>query len=242
MSKHAKNTTTFGQVRSLLQQPPSDEAWSNLVRALRHWPRENIQQLDNELIRYCQSYVATWPDALQRGFPPGTFSPPRKAGGKKLSPAGRLELAIDQDHPVFTLINALDLTSIGANVESLLVLIRRGIAEQIRHLVLSQCQVNEDMLAALSQAPEFSNLVTLDLSKNDLTNDHLEVLLSGSAFSKLEVLNLSENKLTTGTLSMIDRVESLSSLRQLYVRSNSLHPKESVLSKMRERLGKGFSR
>ena len=242
MSKRSKKTTTFGQVRSLLQQPPSDDAWSDLFHALRHWPRENIQQLDTELIRYCQSYVATWPDSLQRGFPPTTFSPPRKAGGKKLSPAGRLELAIDQDHPVFTLINALSFWSIGATVESMMVLIRRDIASQLRHLDLSGCHVNEDMLAALSQAPEFSNLVTLDLSENDLTNDHLEVLLSGSEFSKLEVLNLSKNKLTTGALSMIDRVESLSSLRQLHVRSNSLHPKESVLSKMRERLGKGFVR
>ena len=52
----------FGELRSVLQRPASDETWLALCEQLGHWPAHTLAMV---ALPYALEHLARWPDALR---------------------------------------------------------------------------------------------------------------------------------------------------------------------------------
>ena len=66
----------FGNIRSLMQEPPSSEVWEQLRVLLDKAPKRAREQV---LYAYCRDHLASWPDEIKRSCWRETTSPLRSA-------------------------------------------------------------------------------------------------------------------------------------------------------------------
>lgn len=145
----------FGELRSLLQQPPSSQVWDAMIALFGGWHHEALANL---AIPYALEHLERWPDDITREAEPWQ--------------TGAL-LLISPDsyqHPQLRLINALTITHRGIGAPQLASLLAWPGLPQLRSLSLRANDLTDAEAAAIAACPHLSGLRALDLSNNQITD------------------------------------------------------------------------
>jgi hypothetical protein len=162
----------FGELRSLLQRPPSRAAWDHLCLALEEWPAEALEQ---QALPYVTSILDRWPDALRVANPRWikAFLRERKIPwlplvrsvgfhGTRLTLEGMLK-ALDQLQSARLLeLNLAD--AIELHVAEATALAAHPTLAQLRTIKLSNAYRSGEALVTLLSSPNLSALERLEVN------------------------------------------------------------------------------
>lgn len=212
----------FGQLRSLLQQPPSAALWGQICEALDRWPRREAR---DQAIPYIEGHVSRWPSHLL--VAPTTWTKKlmfgqlvpgmtlvrtlqlkgKSLGPQSIKPIGRLIEKIP--------VQVLDLSDADLQDRTLKLLIEQPFMRNIHTLNLANNAITGKGLSALASASNCHGIEVLDLSRNRLRQHHLKSLAKEGGLPGLHTLKLSHAQLTHEDLEALIDVGLLSRLRSL---------------------------
>jgi hypothetical protein len=162
----------FGELRSIVQQRPSAQAWEALCEHLEGWPSPEQELL---AIPYAEQHVARWPSSI-------LIAPLRWL--KRLTPYEPLRLARTMsilDTPI-----TLELASSLANNPHL---------RHIERIYLRSNQLGDQGLATLLGGSHFLGLTSLSVHLNSLRAFGAQVLAERAYAGQLQELSLYGNRL-----------------------------------------------
>jgi hypothetical protein len=187
----------LGQLRSLLYDPPSPEAWERLCKLLEEHATHPAYEVAYD---YAQEHLRRWPDSLRLVLDPWWAT--LLAGLPH--PTLPLARSVVVDRPEWgprhatALLNApsLRLTHIlwrsrAFGDRSATLLAQAPALASLRHLALPFCDLTRESPSTLAASPYLARLESLDLTGNLLDEGNLEPLLASSHLSALTDLNLS---------------------------------------------------
>jgi hypothetical protein len=195
------STSHFGDLRSLLHQPPSPEAWDALWRILDELPADTHEAA----LSYAAEHLERWPCPLRR-----------------VPTAHLIPFIQGSAHLGAQLARSLDATALPHH--TLTALAHCPYLPQLTHLTLRATQLTDDLAASILKYTP--NLVALHLPHNKLSEATLRVLSHTRQLSSLTSLDLSRNdlKLESGRL-LLTALTSLATacpLRHLDLSHNPL--------------------
>ena len=193
----------FGDIRSILQGPPTEEGWQQLCALVGSWEDEAIAEV---LLPYAQEHLRRWPDALR-------VAPKRWVGraraGQKLSAA-------------WALVRHVDLSRMGLWDEDLRRLARAGVLRHARQLQLRFNWIGARGAELLARTTELDELELLDLSDNTLEDEGGVALARATSLPRLTNLSLGSNRLGVASLTALGEAAFTPQLRALTLRNNHL--------------------
>ncbi len=215
----------FGDLRSLLQRPPSDEVWAALCELLDLWPAEPLEAL---AIPYALEHLARWPAAL-RCDAPRSWIDALQAGQPcpQLSCARALTLIIPfsifptkhhqrmLDAPLLRSLRELtivpellDAAALGAWLH------RAQHLDALNGLIIVCERLDDDHIDALVTSPSLSRLTSLGLRQGYAITHHGALALATSPhLSNLTALDLCYAKIgDEGVDALATFLQSMTSL------------------------------
>ena len=202
----------FGDLRSLMQEAPSESVWTRLVALLDAWPRET---LESEALPYVCEHLRRWPEELERRVPDSWES---EAFGTGSSPCmlacATLWLAHDQLEerhmgrllrcPHTRNLRTINLEGVayGVSVENMSLLAHSLNLDALKTLSLEMAlehgERGMEALSILASARGLPGLRRLSLMATDLPAEALRVLRSGGLLERLTHLDLAYNNFEGG--------------------------------------------
>lgn len=197
----------FGEIRSVLQQPPSASRWEELCHYVSEW--SGPEDFAEVVLPYILSHLELgWPEWLRR-------SPLRWREG----------LARGASLPFMPMVRVLDASRLGLRNEDLLTLARapmmrssasaldlshnpfgwRGLMhvfesaprlEEVRALSLDHTGVGAEGVRLIAETPALHGLEVLSLAQLDVSPESLRTLAMSQHLSALHTVNLSGNNLS----------------------------------------------
>lgn len=178
----------FGQVRSLLHQPPSALVWSKLCAVIDDWSPS--PQLTHEVLPYAQELLSSWPPSLFRPAPHKWWS--------MSSP-----LHSTQSSAALPLANGLSFNRATLDPAKLRAIVELCTRHRFTHLDLSDSKLGVAGAKALAAMPQLQQLQALYVAKNQLGAQGASALAQSPHLQTLERLDLSENMLQLAGLEAI---------------------------------------
>lgn len=169
----------FGELRSMLHQPPSERAFATLMRRFERMWNKHPARTRDELFPYAQGVLETWPDATRTI--PGRW---RHAFWTK---RGTVPVEL------LSLGRRLTFTHEKVSAAQLEVLISHDAGSALTHLELTTCELDDTHVLALIHAP--SALRVLDLGGNDIGVEGARALAESALATRLTSLLLWDNTL-----------------------------------------------
>ncbi len=190
----SKREEIFGELRSLLQQPPSHAIWAQLCVQLDKVKPD--EYFEDAIAPYLLDALKTWPDDPTLRVAPPTWCAPalkqkptpmtRFATGVNLSssrcgPAGLKKLLAGDLLVGKTYLN---LSHNGLKSDGAMDFAVSPKIDALRVLILVDCKIGERGAVALARCHRLANLETLDLSKNDFVDEGCGALESSKHLSE----------------------------------------------------------
>jgi hypothetical protein len=202
----------FGDLRSLMQEAPSESVWTRLVALLDAWPRET---LESEALPYVCEHLRRWPEELERRVPDSWES---EAFGTGSSPCmlacATLWLQFDQveERQMERLLRCphtrnlrminLEMVGCGVSPENMSLLAHSLNLDALKTLSLEMAlehgERGMEALSILASARGLPGLRRLSLMATDLPAEALRVLRSGGLLERLTELELAYNNFEGG--------------------------------------------
>jgi Ran GTPase-activating protein (RanGAP) involved in mRNA processing and transport len=197
----------FGELRSILQRPASQETWAALCQLLQGalWPDEALEAV---AVPYALDIVSRWPESIERAAPDAWARQLMSGqGGAQLALANKLhlwrgptptldELALLLGSPAIGGLRRLNLSaSVASHGADALALLDTPHLAGLERLELDTASVDGAGAAALA-AVRLPALRWLNLAHNALDDDALALLLRAPLCAELRALELSGNPLT----------------------------------------------
>lgn len=216
----------FGELRSVLGRGPSPSAWLALCEIMESWPASRFEA---ELLPYLSVQLARWPDQLC--VAPGRWVDALLEGQSaaylrlirhldlrhlELEPQ---DLVLLDHHEALSSVRILALShnTIGAAGAQVMARWAR-LSRSLHTLSLEDCQLGDEGLATLAQAPWLAQLDELELGQNRLTSRGLHDL-SKQQWLSLKRIDLSGNLLDQrGLLHLGQAAPILESLKLISAR------------------------
>ena len=166
----------FGELRSLLNQPPSELGWRRVCWFLERAWTTHRPEATRSWLPYAESHLESWPDALRR-------CPTRWAR----------HLIVEPDFEPGRLVRQLRVMGLRGDQARLGRLLESPCWPGLTALEAPRQRLDDGALGRLlERAPP--GLVRLDLSENELTCDGVEALLSSPVGPQLRALDLSNTR------------------------------------------------
>ncbi len=201
----------FGEIRSILQQTPSPEAWEALCDQIALWSWPHYETFEQQILPYLLHHLESWPDAL-RGAPDRW-----RPGLLRAAPM-----------PWAPMIRALDASAQGFSVADMETLTMAPVLPHLTALDLSQNRFGAAGLQRLMQSRKLRGLRSLRLADVSLGVDGALPLLDADALPRLDTLDMSNTGINSRTLDALGglnlraREEPLPALRALVLDRNML--------------------
>jgi hypothetical protein len=221
----------FGDIRSLLAQPPGEDTFSVLC-----WMLGGEDTLVEEhVLVYVEEHLRRWPAGIERQIPMHWLDALEYASwahpGLRFCNAFKFE---DHSHhlvedvqrafqnPALANIKHVDL---GSHWEARELL--QAIGEDTCHirpesLTVRYINLPVDELEAISQHPNFANLRVLDLRYTGLRDEQLMMLANSPTLRSLEELKLQGNRFTSEGIEALARSPILANVNTLDLRLNGV--------------------
>lgn len=208
-------TTTFGDVRSLLYQPPTEERWELLCELLEELADSGVVEAES-LCHYADARLERWPAAL------------------RVMPTQWLNrLLVGQRAEFVSLVRALSLRRRRLSDEQLIGLAHSGALATVEVLELSDA-IRDSALDVLMDSPQLGRLTELRLVGNALGKtgeiDPLRWLETAMCVPGLERLGLGFNRLGDAGAEQLARCARLTSLRELELYGNEIQRVEPLFT------------
>lgn len=217
----------FGDIRSLLQRPPSAENWRTLCGLLDQFP---IEQLQQRILPYVNGYMRHWPDHLRiapkqwiRNYFATNQAPQlsvaRCIKTSNLTQDDLLKLAQCKDVDILDGLYLQNCYFSPALIETLL---KSPICQHLKTLYIAHSYLNEQELKQLCEIKHLEQLTTLDLRYNRIDDKGAKHLAECPHLSNLDVLDLRYNTLgIDGTTALVESA-TLSNIKKLDLQNNAL--------------------
>lgn len=190
----------FGELRSLLQQPPSSVGWAQLCQSLDRWPKSTLRQV---ALPYAQGNVSRmpvalrdaptrWVDQLMRGRLHDGMALVRKLdlSGRRLGPAAV--------KPICALLNAMTIEVIS----------------------LRSMELDAAVMSVLMAQPFWAHVREADFGGNAFGRAGVKAILSSSQLTRVERLGLEDVWLDDEGFKLLASAQNLPSLRHLELGRN----------------------
>lgn len=174
----ASRDQKFGELRSLLQQTPSEESWEQLGVLLGNWKLDD--HFREVVLPYARELLAGWPEELK-------IAPPAWAKGltkKTKKPAPLMELA-----------SGLQMRASRVGKKGVEYLSQSPEIAHITYLDLSNNGLQNDGGVSLANSPHLTNLKTLILTNAKIGNRGAIAIANNPRFASLEELDLTGNEI-----------------------------------------------
>lgn len=209
----------FGDVRSVLQRPPSADTWDDLCHVLSMW---RSGQREDEILQYTLSHLDRWPSVLRR-------APLRWVEG----------LMRGVSLPFASVVRVLDLSGKHLRNADMQTLSMAPVLEHLDELILDHNDVGIAGIGHLSQSSMMSRLKVLSLKGLRVRDEGLAWIAAAACFASLQELRLGCTGITKRGIEALASTAMLPALHTLALEGNMLEH-ESVLilcqSKLMERL------
>jgi Ran GTPase-activating protein (RanGAP) involved in mRNA processing and transport len=206
-SKPTKTTSAnpdFGELRALLQRPPSEDGWLLLTGVIDH-AREALpeDEFEHQWIDYARDHLKSWPphlrkcpehwcEALLQGQLPTShlqlvrhLDLTEKLGSKQ----AKLRRVVGCAH--LSDLERLELGNPELSPQALATLLYEGPWKNLRELLVTRVELSDE--PQLLAHENCANLETLELNQNELQPEVLEALLQSASSSKLRALSITNN-------------------------------------------------
>ncbi len=193
---------SFGDVRSLLNQPPSAGAWEALCALLDAFSPD---ALDAQVLPYVEGMTRRWPEAL-------CVAPQRWV----------LDVLAGTHRPFWSIVRALDLSCLYLTPEQILTLLADAQLERVNLLAMSSNRIGPEGARILAARADLGQLHTLDLGFNGLKVEGARALKQAQSFGGLRALVLDSNGLGGAGLRALASASWWRQLERLDLRDNKL--------------------
>lgn len=220
----------FGELRSVLHQPPSPAVWDQLCDLLDGWHRADLVQT---ALPYAQDHLRSWPDAL-RVCPLAWIDSLRQ---RKPHPALPLVRVVNDPHAFNATLSGLaeqplPLTALRArgyiDHQGVQALARWPSLAGLEMLDLSRCRISSGAVAlADGLGPALRQLY---LSHCALGDDALQAIVRSPGATKLEVLRLDGNLATDAGVLALAELPCMETLRVLGLGGTDIHRARQTFS------------
>ncbi|MEM1350027.1 MAG: hypothetical protein AAGI01_15810 [Myxococcota bacterium] len=196
----------FGDLRSLLMQPPTPVGWRSMCGLLERWAER--AGFEERVMPYVMDHLAPWDDTLRVA--------PLKWGEQLMKgrPTPQMLLAATLDltgrHPI---------EDVGAEV-----LASSPWVANLRRLVLGRQSLGVRAARALARSEHLGNLTSLDLHANHLHGAGVRVLCNGKGLAAVKALNLHHNQLDGRDVEVLVRSSMGRKLERVNLSGNDLSP------------------
>jgi hypothetical protein len=213
-------TTTFGDVRSLLYQTPTEERWELLCELLEELADSGVEA--EPLCHYAEAQLERWPVAL------------------RVMPTRWLNrLLVGQRAEFVSLVRVVSLRRRRLSDEQLIGLAHSGALATVEVLELRDA-IRDSALDMLMDSPQLGRLTTLRLPNNALGRagevDPLRWLETAMCVPVLERLGLGFNRLGDAGAEQLAQCARLANLRELELYGNEIQRVEPLFTGRLERL------
>lgn len=195
----------FGEVRSVLQRPPSEANWEELCQLVsQDWRRPGFEE---DLLPYILSHLDEWPDSMRT-------TPLRWRDG----------LVRGASMPFMGMVRVLDATGMGLKNEDMWTLAKSPVMRHITGLILAGNKIGWRGLNHLFEGEEAPapHLRSLDLSHTAIGGEGVRMLAATEALPRLESLSLEGLGLSRDAIDVLTSSETLPSLTALSLARNDL--------------------
>lgn len=196
----------FGELRSLLHEDPSSEAWFRLCRLIEPARWLDRRRWRDQILPYARAHLESWPASLRE------------------APHRWVELILrGQGHEACSLSRSLTLhlqVLTGPEIRSLLTASWSEHLEEVTLRTVGLGPESGALLAALS--PGLRRLRCLDVRRNDLGDDGLEALARTDGAPALRILSLAENDIGSRGAAALARAPWLLRLDRLNLHGNHI--------------------
>lgn len=225
----------FGELRSLLQQKPSPEAWEQLCHFISEWSAEGFE---HDTLPYVQSHLASWPAELRttplrwrEGLARGANLP--FASIVRVLDAQRMNLRNEDmltmgRAPVMEHLIGLNLSDNKIGWRGLNHLLEHAPPNKLEALALDRTGIGNEGLKLLARSPTLSNLRVLSLSGVHMAPSGLEALMQSEHLGALEALVLDDNNLNDRHLASFASSRNFGNLRSLFMANNPLRAHDTI--------------
>lgn len=197
----------FGELRSLLAQPPSKIGWVRLCMLLDEAYRARPEEVAKLWVPYAERALASWPASL-RVSPTQWFVP----------------LELGHTVPMLTLVRVLDWSDSEISYNTISMLIQCPELAHLESLDLSHNLLEDDALAMiLGGACWHRSLRQLNVSSCGIAEASLTLALTRFRCVALRELDLSDNWMIADSLGLLLAHESLARLDSLILKHFSGH-------------------
>ncbi len=215
----------FGDLRSLLQLPPSDEVWAALCQQLDLWPAEPLESL---AIPYALEHLARWPAALRCDAPPRWVDAllrgqpcPQLVCARALTATIHIDLL--EDTPLSFNTPSFEIFGDPFPTARHQRLFDTPLLRNVRELTLAPRKLDAAALGAwLGGARHLDALHALAIVSEQLNDDHLDALAASPSLARLTRLALCQGYAITtrGALALAASpyISSLTSLDLSYAK------------------------
>ncbi len=177
----------FGELRSLLQQTPSEEAWARLCALLEAWKLD--EHFHEVVLPYAATGLERWPEDLKIG--PASWVKPLLRKTKK--PA-----------PLVALATGLNLRASRIGAKTVEYLAAAPEVEHITYLDLSRNGLKNAGAITLANSPYLKNLKVLLLAGTNLKDEGAREIAHSANLANLDELDLSDSQLLGEGCRMIE--------------------------------------
>lgn len=225
----------FGELRSLLQQKPSADAWEQLCHFISEWSAEGFE---HDTLPYVLSHLASWPDELRttplrwrEGLARGANLPfasiVRVLDARRMSLRNEDMLTMGRA-PIMKHILGLDLSDNRIGWRGLNHLLEHAPPHKLEALALDRTGIGNEGLKLLARSPTLSNLRVLSLSGVHMAPSGLEALMQSEHLDALEALVLDDNNLNDRHLASFASSRNFGNLRALFMANNPLRAHDTI--------------
>lgn len=203
----AGNAPGFGDLRSLLAQPPGKIGWVRLCLLLDEAYRAHPEEVAQLWVPHAQRALASWP-APVRVCPTQWFVP----------------LELGHTVPMLTLVRALDWSNAALSYKTISTLTQCPELAHLESLDLSFNHIEDDALVMiLGDASWHRSLRQLKVASCGITEASLTLALTRFRCDALRVLDLSGNWMIADALGLLLASECLARLDSLILKHFSGH-------------------
>ncbi len=222
---------TFGDIRSLLQLPPTEERWNTLCALLdAARPSRTVRDL---VLPYARDHLGRWPDTLRMApwrwlvqtihedDPPLGWSLVRHVSFSPAAPLNNTwtERVAGSRH--FTHLSHLSLISCHIGGAPLARILDAPCMPHLRSLDLSFNHIRDDGLRGITRTQNLRSLERLELIANGVMFHGVKFIGDSPWWPGLKTLNLAQNHLNPQALVALGAALDAGSLEHLELRANA---------------------
>ncbi len=206
----------FGNLRSLLQNPPSELLWGKVCEALEG---VDARLFEEELVPYIQGHLSHWGDAPRTAPQHWLDRALRDQSAPQLALCTRLwrrkgtttaELRALGNMPELSQIHTIDLVSCDLNASLIEALVRPDCFASLARLDVSFNLCGDEGAALLAHAPKSIQLTHLRMDQCHITDHGAQEIARSPYMKNLDTLTLYNNALTDWGIEELRRSPHLS--------------------------------